>query len=449
MTRTCALVALLWTTLPSVASANGAFPDSQQILLPADQPHEILLATNFGLVMSEDDGATWRYVCEEAVAPLAFLYQVGPAPADRLFALSQIGLVSSTDAACTWTVSQTPYVAANASDAFPDPTDPMHVLAIAPMPTDAGITTALWESKNGGMAFDAAPLFVSPQGAQLTGVEIARSAPQNLYLTMFGPLGLQHPYVLHSSNGGGAFQTFDEIAATSAPFYLAAVDPADPLKAYLRITTSPGESLGITDDGGMTLRIPLVFTGAAAMTCFLRRPDGTLLVGANDGRAYRSKDGGLTFPAWPNVPHLRALAERGGILYAAGSNVQDGFALASSVDEGASWQPLLRFSQIEGPTACVATICAQPFAVLKDTPGFADPLPDAGVPVDASMTPPQPKPTSGCGCTVGSQATDPNATVLLLLIVGLAILLSRTSVAHDRHACSASSSFTPAARRVV
>src|SRR5262249_55055616 len=64
--------------LPAPAHPNGAFPDSLSIMLPPDHPHEIVLATNFGLLISEDDGATWHWVCEQAVASLSTLYQMGP-----------------------------------------------------------------------------------------------------------------------------------------------------------------------------------------------------------------------------------------------------------------------------------------------------------------------------------------------------------------------------------
>ena len=43
---------------PSPARANGAFPDAENILTPADRPQEIVLVTNFGLVTSTDGGTT-------------------------------------------------------------------------------------------------------------------------------------------------------------------------------------------------------------------------------------------------------------------------------------------------------------------------------------------------------------------------------------------------------
>ena len=49
------------------ARANGAFPDELSIHFPPNSPHRILVGANFGLLVSEDDGATWRYSCEPYV----------------------------------------------------------------------------------------------------------------------------------------------------------------------------------------------------------------------------------------------------------------------------------------------------------------------------------------------------------------------------------------------
>ena len=49
--------------------ANGAFPDEFSVHFPANAPHRILIGSNFGLLVSEDDGNTWRYACEPWVTP--------------------------------------------------------------------------------------------------------------------------------------------------------------------------------------------------------------------------------------------------------------------------------------------------------------------------------------------------------------------------------------------
>src|SRR3954468_14332258 len=62
------LVVVAFVTLIGTrARANGAFPDEFSVHFLSNAPHRILVGANFGLLVSEDDGATWRYSCEPYV----------------------------------------------------------------------------------------------------------------------------------------------------------------------------------------------------------------------------------------------------------------------------------------------------------------------------------------------------------------------------------------------
>ena len=79
-----ALVIALATAVSQQAVADGAFPDSMQIFVPADAPHRIILATNFGLITSDDDGATWEWSCEPRNDDNTILYQKAASPSQRI-----------------------------------------------------------------------------------------------------------------------------------------------------------------------------------------------------------------------------------------------------------------------------------------------------------------------------------------------------------------------------
>ena len=65
--------------------------------------HDVVLATNFGMIISEDDGATWQWTCEQVETSFGYLYAVGPAPNDRYYGLSpEQGLAYSDDGSCSW-----------------------------------------------------------------------------------------------------------------------------------------------------------------------------------------------------------------------------------------------------------------------------------------------------------------------------------------------------------
>src|SRR4051794_13769392 len=105
----------------SAARANGAFPDSQSIMTPDSRPHAIRLATNFGLVSSDDDGQTWVWSCERAETNNGSLYQMGPAPTNRMFTVSSEGLAFTDSDSCGWSLARGAVTGATVLDAFPDP----------------------------------------------------------------------------------------------------------------------------------------------------------------------------------------------------------------------------------------------------------------------------------------------------------------------------------------
>src|SRR5262249_18324382 len=132
----------------------------------------------------------------------------------------------------------------------------------------------------------------------------------------------------------------------------------------------PGDLLGILDD--TTVRVAL--TLPETMSNFYQRPDGRLYVMTKGSGTWISSDGGANFAKWPGSLHLRALRERAGGLYAAADNFMDNFAVATSMDDGITWRPLLRFDHICGVRDCgsLTTTCAAAWAGLKQTFGIAD-----------------------------------------------------------------------------
>jgi len=412
---------LFWLVGP--ARADGAFPDSMSLFLPADRPARMVVGTNFGLVVSDDGGESWYLVCEQAIAATVIAYQMSAPPDDRLYAATPGGLASSDDDGCTWRFAGGELAGANVIDVFPEATDPSTVFAIATTAGDGGVDVeGVYQSTDGARSFDAPPLFTAGASMSLTGVEKARAAPQTLYLTM-----LAYPPttpMVARSTGGAPFAIVDESAFTTSSPYLAAVDPDDASVLYLRLR-GQGDALGISRDAGAT--IGTVFPLAGRMSALLRRANGTLLVGSSDKQSWRSDDGGASFAPWTGAPHVRALAERGDVLYVVASDVLDDFVVGRSDDEGASWAPLLHFRDVRGPLPCgnLPAVCAGPWAALQGlfNPGTSD----AGVDGAATSPAPAPLPRPGCGCAVGGAASPPSANVPLLFVLGMLLFMTLTN----------------------
>jgi hypothetical protein len=414
------------------ALANGAFPDSTGIILPADRPDEIIVGTNFGLIFSADDGKTWSWSCEQMpIATQAYLYQLGPAPGDRLFALASSGVIRSDDESCTWSGAGGTARDALVTDYFADPTDPQHLLMIALPNTTDLLPEAIYASTDGGITFGPA-LFKAAINGGLTGVEIARSNPLEIYAAMYDTPGV-HPSIVRSHDGGATWDPPISIEADIGQnsFRIIAVDPTDPKKIFLRVQEALVESLAISEDGGMTFRKPV--SVPIRLAAFARLASGTILVagltydtqGLMTSIGYRSTDGGKTFGPWDNIPSVRALAERDGKLYVAADDFNDPFALGVSTDEGLTFQPLMKYDQVTSVKSCVAMACAAACATQAKqqkfwSPAICPPLPDASTDAsaDAATTPPN---NTGCSCAVAVGAG--NTVAFLTSVAAVAVAL--------------------------
>ncbi len=221
-------VAALGAAVPAAVHANGAFPDSQSILTPADRPGQIIMATNFGVILSPDAGATWLWSCETEGNAYGTLYQLAPLPRDRLFTVANLTLAYSDDGTCSWQTARGVLAELPVTDAYVDPSDANHVLAIgAP-----GSLYSLYESTDGGATFGP-PLYTAPADAAIQGVEIAQSDPLTIYMSMTSPTAA--PLLARSTDGGAHF-TVSDLSADLGPGWLRiiAVDPEDPARVLLR-----------------------------------------------------------------------------------------------------------------------------------------------------------------------------------------------------------------------
>ncbi|MFI5308773.1 MAG: hypothetical protein ACHQ53_15555, partial [Polyangiales bacterium] len=258
---------------------------------------------------------------------------------------------------------------------------------------------AVFESKNGGQSFG--PLkYATPAGGYVEGLEIARGDSADVYLSLYLTDPDMRAQIVRSSDGGAHWRAHDVTSSIQGALArIIAVDPMNADKVYLRVVENgPTERFALYDDTQAQAQVTL--TTQHKITAFLLRSDGALIVGTSGEGSYISKNGGKAFEPWPNAPHLRGLGERGGMLYAVADDVMDGYAVGVSKDQGASWQPLLRFEQIKGPLDCgdLPSRCAIPWSTLLATlakPGSLEPFLDGGtVPNENTPAP------SGCSCSL-------------------------------------------------
>jgi photosystem II stability/assembly factor-like uncharacterized protein len=406
--------------------ANGAFPDEFSIHFPSQSPDTILLGANFGLLVSNDDGVTWRYSCEPYVttgsSAALSSYNVGyyQVTVDGAVLADSVNLTRSADMGCTWPTVAVPNVPPNyLSDIFASQADAPLIFGIVTGLSSASIVLSL----DGGETFGGA---VYTTSSLLTGVEGALSQPSVAYATAISASG-DVATLLRSDDSGQTWTPFDIAIAQYAQPSIVAIDPVDENTVYLRVTTGLTDSIVVTHDGGMTFQA--ILTIHDNFRAFLRADDGTLYAGTINGALYVLPPGAQQFEARTG-PHFRCLGQRPGTsrIYACGNYLLDGFSIGSSDDGALTFQKVMSFPELLGPLTCpqVQQACAAHWAriqgVLGITDGGADagPTPDAG-PSDAGP----PSPDGGASHSGCSSGDGDHSAFLGLFFVLAVILLTR------------------------
>jgi hypothetical protein len=430
LTRLALLSLLLGPGGPALA--NGAFPDEFSLHFPPGAPTRILIGANFGLLVSEDDGLTWRYACEPWIvagsnAALAnnsvSFYQVTQ---DGAYLATSVNLTRSADVACTWPISGGAVLGQRVADMFPDPNDASFVLAIVVLLNPTNITSYLLASHDGGKTFEPEHLYETPD--LLTGVEIARAKPGVVYATTISLTGGPAHFLASPDHGATWTTTTIPLAPATEPRILT-VDPDDEKKVYLRVIDAVSDSILETDDSGQSFRTILPPIGTQ-LSAFLRAGDGTLYAGTRTGKLYVLSPGAQDFVP-RDAPHFRCLGQRPGSarIYACTDMVVDGYSLALSDDQGQTFQRVMSFRDLLGPLSCspVQTNCAAHWQRIQGVLGIGDAGTDggsgpSGTPDAGGGTPPPAK-SSGCSTTGGT--VFPLMAVLGLLFLGALARRSR------------------------
>jgi hypothetical protein len=378
-------LAVFLAASPRGARANGAFPDEFSVHFPPNAPHRILVGANFGLLVSEDDGATWRYSCEPwivagsnaAVNPESsvFFYQV---TADGVLLADAVNITRSADQACTWPTA-TGLAGEVITDIFAAPGDATLVVAIVAAADGSYIVA----SHDGGRTFRPERLYdtTGEKGTHdlVTGVEIARTDSNVLYASTV-TTSQAGSSLLESSDKGATWTAHDLHTASGIQPRILAIDPIDARTVYIREFSGITDAIAVTIDGGRNVRTLLSITGQ--FTSFVRATDGALYAGTSAGQLYVRPAGAADFQAPKPAPHLRCLGQRFGEpkrIYACGNFVVDGYSLYYTDDGGQTFTPVMKFTDLQGPLSCspVSTNCAAHWERIKSVLGIAA-VSDAG-----------------------------------------------------------------------
>jgi MYXO-CTERM domain-containing protein len=353
------------------AAANGRFPASNQLVFAPSDPQLVIVRTTFGILRSRDAGATWSWLCEDALG-LPPTSNEDPTLAltasDTLVAGLSLGLEVSPDTGCTWNTIGGSLTGQLVKDLVVRPDAPHTILAITSTygPTagadgGAGYTQQIYTSTDDGGHWTQTGT-IDPS-AVVTTIDVAASDPQRIYVSTFRGEGQQRTTSLFVSVNGGQSWTerqtpFDPTHESAV--FIAAVDPTNADRVYVR---SEGRSrLMVTNDAGQNWTVALSWTDQ--MLGFALSPDGSKVYagGPNAGLYVGSWSGTPSTLQFQNVLeqlpdggtrsiHVQCLAARNNELWAC-SDEPSGFIVGTSTDDGVSFDAKLHLTTIAGAASC-------------------------------------------------------------------------------------------------
>ncbi len=402
----------------SIAHANGRFPESNQIVFSAQDPDLVLLRVTFGLLISHDRGKTFEWVCEQSIGFSGVedpMYTVTPSRA--IVGTTFQGVTVSRDDACGWKFVGGDLDKQVFIDLSANPKDAKDIVVFASsydkQDEDGGILFAskIWETKDEAQTFQQLGPQLDPTLLGYT-IDLTASDPNRLYLTAVRDPGSPSAQgVLLTSKDHG--QTWAEekipLVDTERALWIAAVDPNDAERVYIRTSNSVDKPTRLilreaTDGGPPTYRT--IYNAQGALMGFALTPDGSKVYvgGPKDGVKVASTQD-YAFQQRSNI-ETQCLALNADGLWAC-SNERNGFIAGLSTDDGATFQPKLRFCDITGPKATCGpstptnALCTPGWPSQKALLGCGGLDADAGNGGSADAGNPSaavPPPKGGCDC---------------------------------------------------
>lgn len=440
-------ISLAALALPATARANGRFPEANQLVFSPNDPNHVVLRVTFGLLVSRDRGATWNWICEQAIGFNGVedpMYAV--TPSKRMLGTTFQGLARTGDQGCSWSYVDGPLAENVFIDLTTRPTDPTNILTFASSydhQDDAGVTffrSRLFETKDEGQTFTELDAGLDSTLLGYT-VDYAATDEDRVYISAVRDPGNSPRGFLLTSRDKGLTYTEIEVPLTPVELalYIAAVDPTNADRVYLRTFSRPDKPtrLLVSEDGGATVRE--ILTAEGPLQGFALSRDGTKIfaggprisIVTSPDKPPETKLNGLyvanvTDFAFTRVStidiHCLSLQDDG--LWACSNVTNGGFVLGISQDEGKSFTPKMNFCDVKGPLDCppgtpVTDICAPAWSSQRVFLGCeaadAGPLP---------VTPAE-EPSSGCDCRAGAPAS-PWAASLAALATAIGVVLRRT-----------------------
>ncbi|HMJ53379.1 MAG TPA: hypothetical protein VK540_14930 [Polyangiaceae bacterium] len=393
---TIAVAAITLLAAPTVF-ANGRFPRAQRLLEEPGHPERLTIAATYGLLVTDDRGKNWSYVCDPAFTfqPMFASDVVASLTVNGWLLVGvQDAITISRDRGCDFTKTLEPTELATSVDDFAFAADGKDVYALVTTFRNGTNVITLRLSQDGGQTWQ--PIGSTLPAALAHTLDVDPTDKNHLYVTGSSLSSDEKaPALFLTSNDQGATWNVGTIPGTnldSSP-WIAAIHPRDGNKIFVRTdswkkdansSSLAGDALLFSEDGGKTWTELLRAGGSdpevpgAKMLGFALSPDGsTALVGYGDiidpvrvvdpdgkwvGLYKSSSDGRYSFGAGaPSMPQrlldvpVTCLSWTSQGIYACLAPPFQGHHLAFSSDPSlapASFVTLMKANEVQGAPRC-------------------------------------------------------------------------------------------------
>jgi hypothetical protein len=419
---------------PAVALGNGRALTTNRIHFQPGDHRALYVATTFGLLISHDDGCSFRWVCEQNLGyGGTFDPKYRIARDGTIFATTYTGLRVSRDGGCSFataTAEAPPGAPGRIAGSWIDAIDIAPTGDVWVATANSGSPNDVYRSTDNGATF--APSGLASPAIWWKSLAVAPSRPARIYVTGYQvsgvlPDGGPIPPTTHLEISDDTGARWQDSPLTGVQFgamplvYVLAVDPANPdvvLLASSLANAATGDRLYRSSDGGMTWTD--VLDTASPIVDLAFEQDGSAMVATLDAASFRSTDRGASFQPLTGAPQLACIGQRGdGAVFGCGVNWGPDFKAIARTGDGAAWSKVFQFSELAGPVDCPAgtaqhDLCSGLWPAVQNQLGATGPTCRAEPTPDNT---PRPKKSGGC-CDAGAPSGGLGALALAALCGG-------------------------------